>query len=92
VAEGRSIEGRFLLMAGTSGTSFTAVSTGAPMSLTIAIYDDINANVEVSYTVTSKSNVLLIVLSVLGGVLFVGLVIAAIYIIRNSTWFRGERG
>lgn len=91
VAQGQNMEGRFLLTAGTSGTSFGAVSTGTKMSLTVAVYNVTTTNIEVSYTVTQTSNVLLIVLSVLGGVLFVGLVIAAIYIIRNSRWFQARR-
>lgn len=61
------------------------------MSLTVAVYNVTVSNIEVSYTVSQSSNVLLIVLSVLGGVLFIGLVIAAIYIIRNSRWFNGGR-
>lgn len=61
------------------------------MSVTVAVYGTVTTNIEVSYSVEQKSNVLLIVLSVLGGVLFVGLVIAGIYIVRNSRWYQGGR-
>lgn len=60
------------------------------MSLTVAIFQDINTSAEVSYMVVQKSNILVIVLAVLGGVLFIGLVIAAIYIVRNSNYFQNN--
>jgi len=50
VARGTGAEGRFNVTAGTSGTSFTAISSGTKMSLTIAIYDNITTTVEASYS------------------------------------------
>lgn len=61
------------------------------MSITIAVYDSINTSVDVIYYVPQTSSVLVIVLGVLGGVLFVGLIIAACYIVRNTRFFSGER-
>ena len=52
----------------------------------MVVYDNTNTNVEAFYQVQEASNVLVIVLGVLGGVLFVALIIAAIYIIRNTNF------
>lgn len=84
VAIGRTVEGTFQLVAGTSGSKITATSSGTPMSITVAIYDDITTNVEVYYEADESSSILLIILGVVGCVLFVGLVIAACYIMRNA--------
>lgn len=61
------------------------------MSITVAVYQSVNTTVDVVYYVPQTSSVLVIVLGVLGGVLFVGLVIAACYIVRNTKFFAGER-
>jgi hypothetical protein len=50
VAKGKNVEGRFLSTAGTSGTSFGAVSTGTKMSVTVAIYGSFSTSIEVSYS------------------------------------------
>jgi hypothetical protein len=54
------------------------------MSLTVAVYDDITTNVEVYYEAEEESSILLIILAVVGSVLFVGLLIAACYIMRTA--------
>ncbi len=79
------------MTAGTIGTGFTAISSGSRMSVTVAVYKDVTTTIDVIYSVNEKSNVLLIVLAVLGSVLFIGLVIAGVYIYRNSTWFQTNR-
>jgi len=62
------------------------------MSVTVAVYDDIDTIFQISYSVpNTKSDILVIVLSVLGGVLFIGLMIAAIYIVRNASYFQNSR-
>jgi hypothetical protein len=91
VAQGKTTEGKFNVTAGTGGTGFTAISSVSKMSLTVAVYKDVTTTIEVSYSVAEKSNILLIVLAVLGSVLFVGLVIAGVYIYRNSSWFQTNR-
>lgn len=60
------------------------------MSITVAVYQNINTTVDVIYYVPQTSSVLVIVLGVLGGVLFVGLIIAACYIVRNTKFFSGD--
>lgn len=40
-----------MVTAGTSGTNIAATSTGTLMSITVAIFQDINTSVEVSYMV-----------------------------------------
>lgn len=73
-----------MILGGTQGTQISASSSGTPMSITVAKYDSGTINVSISYSKAETTNILAIILGVLGGVLFIGLVIGACYIIRNA--------
>ena len=62
-----------------------SVSTGGTNDVSVSFLN-LNANsvvINVWFAVKSSSNVLIIVLSVLGGILFIGLVVVAVCIIRR---------
>ena len=58
-------------------------SGGSDVSVSFLNFNNYATTINVWYTVASSTNVLLIVLAVLGGVLFVGLVIVAICMVRR---------
>lgn len=69
-----------------SGIPITVSSSGTPISVTFGKYDNSPGIMNISIyfnAASSGNNILVIILSVLGGILFIGLIIGACYIIRN---------